>query len=87
MTIFDADTSIALPSEWVIEEVNQHGSSSWSTGYKLCLEKDGEEKEYFLKVCDLRCSHTRRELLITDRLAIGPNTRRWPLANTRVRKH
>jgi len=49
----DANTFIALPSDWNIEEISQHGSSSWSTGYKLSLEKDGEEKEFFLKVCGL----------------------------------
>jgi protein-ribulosamine 3-kinase len=45
------NNEIALPLGWNVVDVTQHGSSSWSTGYKLILEKDDEETEYFLKVC------------------------------------
>jgi protein-ribulosamine 3-kinase len=34
-------------------DMTQHGSSSWSTGYKFRLKKDDDEEEYFLKVCKL----------------------------------
>ncbi|KAI4658989.1 uncharacterized protein J4E78_005412 [Alternaria triticimaculans] len=52
---FSLDPAVlkALPSDWNIEEVSQHGSSSWSTGYKLSLEKDGEEKEFFFKHAEM----------------------------------
>jgi hypothetical protein len=52
----NAKNEIALPPRWTDMDITQHGSSSWSTGYKLKVEKDKEEKEYFLKVCKL--SHT-----------------------------
>lgn len=39
-----------LPAGCEIIAVNPHGKGSWSAGYKVEIESDGEELEYFLKV-------------------------------------
>lgn len=52
------DTTPALPPGWTLEEVMEHGSSSWSTGYKLSLTRGDKEKEYFLKVRSHSCPFT-----------------------------
>lgn len=51
----------ALPLGWTVVDVSEHGSSSWSNGFKLSLEKDNEEKEYFLKV-GYRAQHAEMAL-------------------------
>ncbi|KAF1851891.1 uncharacterized protein K460DRAFT_270343 [Cucurbitaria berberidis CBS 394.84] len=48
--VVSAYSFVALPSGCTIVDISQHGSSSWSTGYKLEVEVDGEEREFFLKV-------------------------------------
>ncbi|KAK9421401.1 putative protein-ribulosamine 3-kinase [Seiridium unicorne] len=40
----------AMPSGCAVIAVNPHGTSSWSAGYKVDIEVDGEESKYFLKV-------------------------------------
>ncbi|KAI0155142.1 Fructosamine kinase-domain-containing protein [Xylariaceae sp. FL1272] len=41
----------ALPAGQVISVV-RHGKTNWSTGYKVEVDVDGEEQEFFLKVID-----------------------------------
>jgi len=41
-----------LPPGSEVVDVHEHGTASWSSGYKVDVEVDGEEKEYFLKVRD-----------------------------------
>ncbi|OAL43082.1 hypothetical protein IQ07DRAFT_650360 [Pyrenochaeta sp. DS3sAY3a] len=50
--MFNLDPAVlkALPSGWTLEEVTEHGSSSWSSGYRLSLTRGDKEKEFFLKV-------------------------------------
>ncbi|KAI1347589.1 Fructosamine kinase-domain-containing protein [Xylaria sp. FL0043] len=39
-----------MPSGSRVLSVSPHGKGSWSSGYKVDIEVDGEESEYFLKV-------------------------------------
>jgi hypothetical protein len=41
---------LALPSGCEILAVAEHGTSSWSRGYKIETQVDGENQDYFLKV-------------------------------------
>lgn len=45
-----ADPLQALPSDCKIIAVTEHGTASWSSGYKIEVEVNGEEKDFFLKV-------------------------------------
>ncbi|KAI1109209.1 Fructosamine kinase-domain-containing protein [Nemania sp. NC0429] len=40
----------ALPNGCEVVSVSPHGKGSWSSGYKIDIDADGEEHEYFLKV-------------------------------------
>ncbi|KEY71832.1 hypothetical protein S7711_10062 [Stachybotrys chartarum IBT 7711] len=48
--LLDPAIIAALPAGGQIIEVAEHGTSSWSSGHRILVELDGEEKEYFLKV-------------------------------------
>lgn len=39
-----------LPAGCEVFAVNPHGKGSWSAGYKVEVESDGNELEFFLKV-------------------------------------
>lgn len=54
MSIKSLDQAIleALPVKAEILSVSQHGKTNWSSGFKVAVEVNGKELEYFLKVVE-----------------------------------
>ncbi|KAH8889032.1 hypothetical protein GQ53DRAFT_653075 [Thozetella sp. PMI_491] len=52
-----------LPPGCEVVAVNAHGKGSWSAGYKIDVELNGEKKEYFLKILN---RHNHREMALGE---------------------
>ncbi|KAI0143468.1 Fructosamine/Ketosamine-3-kinase [Xylariaceae sp. FL1272] len=52
----DLDPNIlaALPAESKVISFAKHGKTNWSTGFRLRIRSDGEDREYFLKIVERR---------------------------------
>lgn len=80
-----ADSLTALPLGWALVDISEHGSSSWSTGYRLSMEKDEKELEYFLKVRQVSTDWVGYALTLS-RLGTVQRMLKWRSASMRVKR-
>lgn len=65
-----------LPDHCEVIAVNAHGKGSWSEGYKILVQCNGDELKYFLKVLLILDTFPRDQLMlkiITDNPTTSPS--------------